>query len=166
MKPSHRIHTVVFLGCLVWLSGCQGKPQEVSAGFGSLAYDRTVVTYGTWGEGTAILVWTDTEGVGGGGAASTPDGARYRGRVKYTNGEHLEWECTTADGKTGAVTLNGTSYDLAGGPLFLVTTRSGRTEARQIRRDLSHVQPSRESLDALARIDREVAKFLAAVEKP
>src|SRR5262245_4731510 len=134
-----RISSVTLLGCLVWLAGCGGKVHDVAAGSGSFAYGRTTVTYGTWGDGTAVLVWSDTDGPGGGVANSSPEGARYRGRARASDDRLVEWECSTTDGKTGPVTINGETYELSSGPLFLVTTRGGKTEVQQLHRSLANI---------------------------
>jgi hypothetical protein len=46
----------------------------------------------------------------------------------------------TADGKTALFTIDNTSYDLADGALFLITTEDGQAEVQQLQRDLSGVQ--------------------------
>ena len=155
----------LLLGGFTGLAGCGAKPHEINAGFGSMAYGRTTVSYGSWGDGTAILVWVDTEGQAGGGAMTSADGAHYRGRARSPDGRHLEWDCKSADGKTGPVTINGATYELANGAVFLVTTRGGNNDVRQIQRNLSGISVSRESLDGLVKLDADVAKFLAEADK-
>jgi hypothetical protein len=74
-------------------------------------------------------------------------------------GERVDWVCETTAGGRRRVIINGTGYDLADGPLFLVSVKDGAV--RQLRRDLSRVPPSAEGLRALAHGDPEVAAFVA-----
>jgi hypothetical protein len=74
----------------------------------------------------------------------------------------VTWEWVTRDGRTGAVTVNGTTYDAAAGRVFLVATRGGQVRVRQVRADLAGVRPQRAGFLALADGDPEIARFVAA----
>ncbi len=114
-----------------------------------------------WKEGLAIMIWHDAlESGEGSGSGSTADPIyRYQGYAASPGGPRFEWEVQTADGRTARFQINHTSYDLADGALFLITTEDGQTEVRQLQRDLSGVQPNHESIVAFARSDPDVAKF-------
>jgi hypothetical protein len=158
---------LILSGCLSEGTGCGRLTPSSTPAIGSGLTDcrGLPVMYGRWGGGVAILVWSDTAaGRASAGSAGSPQGAQYNGRADAPDGRKIEWRCETADGKTGPVTINGQQFDLAGGPLFLVTTKGGETHVQQLRRDLSKVEPTPGDLERLA-ADPEVSKFLAEAQK-
>ena len=114
-----------------------------------------------WKEGLRIMIWHDAlESGEGSGSGSTADPIyRYHGYATSPGGPRFDWEVQTADGRTARFQINNTSYDLSDGRLFLITTGNGSTEVRQLQRDLSGVQPNRESIVAFAKSDPDVARF-------
>jgi hypothetical protein len=62
--------------------------------------------------------------------------------------------------------IHGSSYELAKGSLFLVSTRDGKVEVRQVQRDLLKVKPDQESVEKLLKDDAEVGSFFAEKAKP
>jgi hypothetical protein len=70
----------------------------------------------------------------------------------------------TTDGKTGPVTINGVEHQLVNGPLFLVTTRNGKTEVNQLQRDFSKMVAGKESMNKLALEDKDVSQFIEAAD--
>ena len=81
------------------------------------------------------------------------------------DGCQVTWEWATRDGRTGTVTINGAKYDPAAGRVFLVSTRGGQVQVRQVLRDLSEVQAEQESFLDLADSDPEIAQFVAAASE-
>jgi hypothetical protein len=77
----------------------------------------------------------------------------------------VTWEWVTRNGKAGTLTINGTKYDTAAGRVFLISTRGGQVDVRQIFRDLSGLEADRTSFLALADGDSEVARFVAAASE-
>ena len=59
-------------------------------------------------------------------------------------GCQVMWEWATRDGQTGTVTINGAEYEPAAGRVFLISTRGGQVQVRQLPRDLSEVQAEQE----------------------
>jgi len=115
-----------------------------------------------WKEGLEIMIWHDVlggSGEGKGSGSTTDPIYRYQGYAESSDGRRFDWEVQTADGKTALFKIDDTRYDLADGRLFLVTTRGGRTEVRQLDRDLSGVQPDWESIVVFAKSDPDVAEF-------
>ncbi len=78
------------------------------------------------------------------------------------DGCQVTWEWATRDGRTGAVSINGTSYDPAAGRVFLISTRGGQVQVRQVPRDPSSVPAEQEGFLVLADSDPEIARFVAA----
>lgn len=82
------------------------------------------------------------------------------------DGTQVTWEWSTRDGRAGAVTVNGVRYDPAAGRVFLVSTRNGRVEVRQLPLDPSGVPAEAAGLAAFADADPNIARFVAAAAEP
>lgn len=115
----------------------------------------------------AFVILLDFEGSCNAGTTATAAGTRrYSGHLREGDGRNVEWQCETAVGKAGQLSINGSAYDLGKGPLFLVSTRSGRVQVRHVPRDLGHVKPNFDSLTTLLRDDPDVGAFLARTAMP
>jgi len=114
-----------------------------------------------WKEGLKIMMWHDClkSGRGSGSGSTTDPVYRYQGWAESSDGRRFEWEVQTADGKTALFKIDDTRYDLTDGRLFIVTMKNGKTQVRQLDRDLSNVQANQESIVAFARSDPHVAEF-------
>jgi hypothetical protein len=142
--------------------GCASQPMfEKPGSTGSLQVGQTVAWYVSKNAGIAVLVWSDSPGETGGAA---PSGKRYQGSIT-SHGRRVDIVCETSDGTTGTATINGTTYDLAKGAMFLVSEKHGQTSVVQLQRDLEVVQPTVKNLKNLAKDDKELASFAAAAEE-
>src|SRR5262249_46814913 len=130
--------------------------------------EKAQASFGIWKEGgLAFLILTDFVGSSrdrGSGKGVGPE--KYEGQQKARDGRKVEYQCETADGKTGTMTINGSSYELAKGSMFLVSTRGGKVEVRQVKRDLLKVALDQESVEKLLRGNADVASFFAEKAKP
>ena len=171
------------LAGVVCLTGCRSNSTQAEFKGGSHVVvkwgpeDHPVVGgtsahYGQWGEGMAYVVWTDrTAGWGGaGGAERTGDKARaeYRAVQTPSDGPRVEFQYEmneTAAGREGKITINGTTYDLAKGSLFLVSTKGPEPEVVQLDRDTLKLKPGKEALEELAKNDPEVTAFFTKAKK-
>jgi hypothetical protein len=126
------------------------------------------IVYGITGsDDLAFVILADFEGSCNPRTWGTETGLRkYEGRLQGADGRKVEWQCETADGKTGQMSINGSAYDLGKGPLVLVSTRGGQVQVRQVQRDLGHVKPDSDSLERLLRDDPDVGAFLAQTPEP
>jgi hypothetical protein len=128
-----------------------------------ITIERTTAVYTAWGDGPVLVIWCDLAG-----NRSSPSlsglGARPLGSLGYVaaGGRRMDWQCDSADGKTGSVIIHGcVRYDLALGNVFLVRTAGGRTQVDQLRRDLTKDRTTPENLAALAKEDAVVRAFVA-----
>jgi hypothetical protein len=121
--------------------------------------DYSSIACAFWRDGrTAVVVWSDV-------ASSTDysDGTMAGGSVfncyqSAANGR-VDCRCVSSDGRTGTVTINEKSFDLARGALFLVSTANGQTRVLQLNRDLS--QLDRSHITDLAKNDQEISGFFS-----
>jgi hypothetical protein len=134
---------------------------------GSKRVGPTSVLYVEFNDRLGLAVWCDFQSTGdgssGGGVRGLPNAAEYSGRVQAADGRRVEWKWVTPDNASGPLALNGMDYDLARGRLFLVSTKGGKVEVRQLLRDLSGVRP--DGLQNFADSDRDVTKFIAEGSK-
>jgi hypothetical protein len=117
-----------------------------------------------WEEGLEVMLWHDMTGSAAAqSAGSTDDRVTIElGSARSADGRSLEWELRTTDGKRGELQIGGATYEVAGGSVFLVTTRGGTTEVRQLDRDLSSVPLSQEGILAFAENDPDLAAFISS----
>jgi hypothetical protein len=135
---------------------------QLTGGTGSLKIGQTTAWYATPGQGIAVLVWSDLPAsTSGSGATATG----YRGSLT-SDGRRVDITCETKDGKAGKVTLAGKTYDLAAGSVFLIATKTGLPEVRQLKRDISQLEPTAKSLEQFAKNDPDLAPFVLATGKP
>jgi hypothetical protein len=114
-----------------------------------------------WKQGLAIMVWHDLDASVARGSGATGDPVyRLDGQASSLDGRRVEWHVETSDGRTAQFWIDGTSYDLEAGSVFVITTRTGTKKVHQLQRDLSGIQPNYESCVAFARSDPVLAHLL------
>jgi hypothetical protein len=116
--------------------------------------------------GTAFVLWSDAPGGGGGSSSSSVQGVKCQGSLLARDRRRVEFRCETRDAKTGQVTINGVTYDLTDGNLFLVSTASDHPQVKQLKRGLTELKFERESLEAFGKNDPDIAGFFTKAEKP
>jgi hypothetical protein len=114
----------------------------------------------------AVVVWTD--GLSGSSrllppVATKPEGFVFEGQHRRADDRAIGCRCATKDGRTGTVTINDETFELAQGAFFLVSTTGGQTRVRQMKRDTSKL--GREDLMDLAKHDQEIRDFFATFPK-
>ena len=115
-----------------------------------------------WPEGLEVLIWHDLTGEAASRSTGFVSGHFFieRGSVHAAGGQSLAWEVQTTDGTSGEAQIGDVRYHLVAGTLFLVTTRGGATEVRQLSRDLSSVPLDHDGIVAFARKDTDLAAFI------
>jgi hypothetical protein len=116
--------------------------------------------------GTVFVLWDDAAGGGGGTSSSNMQGVKCQGSLLARDRRRVEFLCETKDGKTGPVTIDGVTYDLADGNLFLISTGGDQSQAKQLKRSLTELKFERESLEAFGRNDPDIAGFFTKAVKP
>jgi hypothetical protein len=125
------------------------------------------IDYGTvYYLGTAFVVWSDAPGGGGGSASSNDQGVKCVGSLLARAGQRVEFRCDTKDGKTGPVAINGITYELADGNLFLVCTEGEQSRVKQLKHDVSQWKFESESLKAVGPNEPEIAEFFRRPAQP
>jgi hypothetical protein len=108
-------------------------------------------------DGRVYLVLA-ADGCSGGGSGSGPTA---QGQLYAPDGRKIAWSCTTQDGTSGTVTIDGQHFDLAKGAVFLVSAKENKTRVEQLAVDMSKLQggPVQDKLPALADTEPRIAAF-------
>jgi hypothetical protein len=72
----------------------------------------------------------------------------------------FDWLLETDDGVTADFSIDGQSFDLDDGKLFLIRTSSGEAKVVQLERDLSGVRPDADSIIEFSLNDPVIQKFI------
>jgi hypothetical protein len=106
-------------------------------------------------EGRVYLVLV-ADHCSGGGAGSGP---AARGQFHAVDGRNIGWSCTTQDGTSGTLTLDGRQFDLAKGAVFVVSLKENKTSVEQLAVDMSKLQGRTQDEQALADSEPRIAAF-------
>ena len=178
MKPLGKSLVATAWACLL-VSGCGRTPGPASPDVGG---PSGIITWSSsagkgnplpgidqgsvYHLGTAFVLWSDAPGGGGGSSSSSVQGVKCQGSLLARDRRRVEFRCETRDAKTGQVTIDGVTYDLTDGNLFLVSTASDRPQVKQLKRGLTELKFERESLEAFGKNDPDIAGFFTKAEKP
>ena len=162
------------LVCVIASSGCHQPPPGISSllAFRNPIEDGTVVFF-KLNEKKTVIIFCDIQRIPKEGddndaswqVTTPPIGAadktyKAKGWELASDDRRLDWQLETPDGSSIKVRLNGKEYDASKGNLFLVKTKGGKTEVEQLTKDLPGGLPDRKMVEAFARNDAAVSKFL------
>ena len=114
-----RSKTMLFVSSFaLLLVGCTSRSQFPGTGLGCAfwagpesPYGDTTASYGVWGDGMAFVVWSNLPASNGHSFAGDKE-VVYSGRHWSPDGRAIDFRCTTADGKTGIMTIAGQQFKL------------------------------------------------------
>ena len=133
--------------------------------------DQAHLIFGHYGDGYALMVWSDTHGGSFGSSwDSTRKAAHYQGHVSSTDGRRVPVECFTSDGTTGTVTIGDGTFQLRDGSLFLVSTSGRKTKVKQLNRSVPMLKSETgewkvDPLKEMAKNDAEIRAFFEESRK-
>jgi hypothetical protein len=169
LMRSMRLIPVTCLALL--LVGCSSRPQRPGTGWGSASwigggssYPDTTVTYGIWGDGMVFVVWSDLSSSSSGNSSAGDKEVVYSGTHSSPDGRHVDFQCTTSDGKTGTVMVAGKQLKLEDGSVFLVLTKVDPIQITQLKTDTLSAKWTEEGWEALVKKDPEFTKFFKAAK--
>ena len=104
-----------------------------------------------------VLAANGCKGSGGGGGAGAS-----RGQLHTKDGREIVWSCSTPDGQSGNVVIDGQEFDLTQGALFLISTKDKPTRVEQLAIDAGQLQEgsNTDKFPELAKADPRIAAFL------
>ena len=122
------------------LAGCGSRatPPGPSSVFGFVEPDLRF-NFVLWKEGLAVMF---VDNIGdqrhSSGHSSTGDPVyRQTGWARSKDGAEYNWEIRTSDGRTAELKINGVSYDIAKGTVFVILTGERKIAVDQLDLDLS-----------------------------
>ncbi|UCC87111.1 MAG: hypothetical protein JSV81_20030 [Anaerolineales bacterium] len=162
-KSQSKKPTVLLIALLLaTFSACSPKSTPPGPDTTAGAIEQAGYAFYRWEEGLALMIWHDAIAAymsSGSGSTASPV-YELKSYAETQDGRRVDWELQTSDGKTAQFMIDNTGYDLSKGTLFIITTKNDQTEVRQLFRNLSDVQPNRESCLAFARSDPDLASFI------
>jgi len=105
--------------------------------------------FAQWGSGSAFIIIADLTGPSQSGASWRPAGAFWNGRFSIEDGKSIVWECSSADGKTGHLKIDGNNYELADGSFLWIALEGDAVVVRQFKRDTLTMAPNQATLELL-----------------
>jgi hypothetical protein len=141
------------------LAGCAFKGTSFGSGGFSVG-DTQGEMLSRDGRVVAVL-WADDNA--GGGSSGGPD--RVRGEMRTRDGRAIAWQVFSTRSGVGTVLIEGKSYYLAEGALFLISTRGGGVRVRQLALPpalaaADGFDAAREKLRELATTDVDLVAFV------
>lgn len=102
--------------------------------------DLATVHWGLWNGDVVFVLWFDRIASSNYGSTSTLKSSAMGGwEQNYTSyfndAPEVSVECTTNDGKTGTVRVNGREFDLGNGRVFLLSGGGNTVRVQQLKRD-------------------------------
>jgi hypothetical protein len=109
-------------------------------------------------DGRVYLVLV-ADGCSGGDSGS---GRTARGQLYAVDGRKIAWSCTTQDGTSGTVIIDGQQFDLGKGGVFLVSAKENKTKVEQLAVDMSKLQGDKmeDKLTAVGEAEPRIKAFL------
>ena len=116
-----------------------------------------------WQEGLRIVVWDDflMGSFQSSNAVSTGDPFfRQEGGARAADGRAYEYIVETSDGLSGTMVIDGLTYDLSQGGLFLISNDADPARVQQLDMDLSDFPPTEAAAQSMIDEFPEVAAFV------
>lgn len=162
MRNGLRIIAVILVG--IASGGCSGGHSFgvstlVAGGTDKDGVDCTYSVNELSLDGRVYLILAVDGPVGSSASAGPP----ARGQLLRPDGRKLDWSCSTADGRAGAVTIDGRAFDLARGGVFLIPAKGSPAGVEQVAVDMARFRGGDvvEELRGLGRGEPRLAAFFA-----
>jgi hypothetical protein len=159
LLKSH-ILLLVFLGLL--FAACTPASTPPGADMAAGVYIQSGYEFYRWEEGLNLMIWFDGAKSSACSSSSSTSDPQFvlQCHAVSTTDIRFDWHLETEDGVTADFSIDGKSFDLEDGKLFLIRTSSGEVEVMQIERDLSSVRPDADSIIEFSLNDPTIQEFI------
>jgi len=127
--------------------------------------DEINAVWGAWHKKFCFVIFSDVVGSASGRQEARGAQSTFEVQRSSSDGQKFDWHCETADGKTGKGMLDGQSYELAHGMIFLVSTKGEKRQVRQLQRNLADTTAGPDSLEKLLKEDQEIVRFFTVSKR-
>lgn len=125
-------------------------------------YENTGYEFFHWQAGLDVLLWheavTDSRCDSSGEAGADTHFVQCLARTEA--GIEFGWQIATQDGRSADFMLDGQTYDLAEGTVFLINIENGILDVQQLQRNLSSVAANHDSITQFALADPDISQFI------
>jgi hypothetical protein len=159
-RSSSYILLLAFLGLLS--AACSPASTPPGPDMAAGVYIQSGYEFYRWEEGLTLMIWFDgAKSSACGSSSSTSDPQFVLQCHAVTRSDvRFDWLLETEDGVTADFSIDGKSFDLENGKLFLIRTSSGEAEVTQIDRNLSSVRHEADSIIEFSLNDPVIQEFL------
>jgi hypothetical protein len=118
-----------------------------------------------------LVVWSDAPLCSHGGGSASSGLMTLQGELIYRGSDmklnrRIAYFGQIQRGENGQITINGATYDLAKGALFLVSGIDGRVQGKQLSGDVSKLTLEPDDLVAFGKADPEITSFFSSPTNP
>jgi len=180
MKTARTILVICFLSALAGCGPTNVKTSTMPAvdtGLVSLVdgltsgNDSASIGYVTLDHKPIFVVWSDGQSGGNGAGSSTSGPITPHGKLIFSGSDtkpnrEIEYSGKLHGSRKGEVAIDGTTYDLANGGLFLVSNMDGDVRVKQLKSDLSELTFERNDLVVFCKANPDIADFFSKPAKP
>jgi hypothetical protein len=144
------------------LAACSPASTPPGPDMAAGVYIQSGYEFYRWEEGLTLMMWFDgAKSSACSSSSSTSDPVFVlRCHAITRNDVRFDWLLKTEDGITADFSIDGQSFDLENGKLFLIRTSTGETEVLQIERNLSSVRPDADSITEFSLDDPVIQEFI------
>jgi len=134
----------------IWFAH-SNNPMLAGGGSGGYSVGKLHVDYTTFGMNQRIGLVIVTDGTGSSSEAESGLFIRSvaKGSLKWADGKQVDWRWDSPRDKGGDSQLDGTTYDLSNGAMFLVSSKAGQVRVKQLDVELSDFPTIRGSASEL-----------------
>lgn len=180
MKAAHTVLVVCFLSALAGCGPTNVKTTTMPAvdtGLVSLieglmsGNDPASIGYVTLDHKPICVVWSDGRSGSNGAGSSSSGPITPHGKLIFSGSDtkpnrEIEYSGKIHGSEKGELTINGTTYDLAKGGLFLVSGMDGNVRVKQLKSDMSELKFERNDLVVFCKANPDITDFFSKPAKP
>jgi hypothetical protein len=107
---------------------------------------------------SVLVVWIDT--------LATPSGEGTESELTVPTGATVPIKCDAPDSTTGTASIDGKTYDLSKGSVFLIRTRKATPDVTQLAKHLPEMVCGDQAMKSLAQTDGDIAAFVKDARPP
>jgi hypothetical protein len=145
-------------------AACSPASTPPGADMAAGVYIQSGYEFYRWEEGLNLMIWFDGAKSSACSSSSSTSDPTYvlRCHAVSRTDIRIDWYLETEDGVTADFSIDGKSFDLEDGKLFLIRTSAGEAEVKHIDRDLSSVRPIADSIIEFSLNDPVIEEFIHA----